>query len=87
MQTFDPNATDALSRAFDAAWSRILHQHGGTSADTTLLRELLAKQMVRLATAGETDERRLASAAILQFCTQSSDCGSPAERYASTCLS
>jgi hypothetical protein len=87
MQTFDPNATDALSRAFDAAWSRILHQHGGTSVDTTLLRELLAKQMVRLAAAGETDERRLTSAAISQFCAQSSDGGSRVERYAPTCLS
>ena len=70
MGTFDPNATEVLSRAFDAAWNRIFHDYAGTSPDTTLLRELLAKQVVRLAIAGETDERRLTSAAISQFCAQ-----------------
>lgn len=59
---FDPNATDAVTRAFDAAWVKV--QEGAVFSDPDSVRETLAKRVLLLARRGETDERRLTWAAV-----------------------
>jgi hypothetical protein len=68
MPAFDPAQTQALSRAFDMAWDIIMRT--GDLPDTESTRRLLAKRILRLAKAGRTDERRLATAAVMYLRTQ-----------------
>lgn len=64
--SFDPEAVETLSAAFDDAWEKI-KQSGSTFARPAYergAREVLAKCIVEMAQQGERDKRRLSDAAV-----------------------
>jgi hypothetical protein len=67
MQAFDAIQTQTLTHAFDRAWDKILRESQGTMGDVHSARDLLAKHTLLLAEHGETDEWRLARAAVIYF--------------------
>lgn len=64
--SFDPEAVEILSAAFDDAWAQI-QQSGSTFARPAYARgarEVLAKRIVEMAQRGERDRRRLSESAV-----------------------
>jgi hypothetical protein len=69
--SFDPEAVETLSAAFDDAWEKI-KQSGSTLARPAYergAREVLAKCIIEMAQRGERDQRHLSESA-LQFLAQ-----------------
>jgi hypothetical protein len=68
MAVISPDADDetkrTLARAFDSAWLQFLEREG-READTEANRQRLARRIVALAKAGETDEARLSETALI----------------------
>jgi hypothetical protein len=68
MTTISSDADDqtklALARAFDSAWTQFLEREG-PDADTEANRGRLARRIVALAKAGETDEAQLSDTALI----------------------
>jgi len=65
-ESFDPEAVEILSAAFDDAWEKV-KQSGGTFARPAYergAREVLAKHIIEMAQRGERDRRRLSEAAV-----------------------
>lgn len=68
--SFDPEMTDVLIAAFEAAWQRI--QNSGnlteaTSASRAATREVLAKNIIAVARSGECDKDRLVEASLARL--------------------
>jgi hypothetical protein len=64
--SFDPEAVEILSAAFDDAWNEI-KQSGSTLARPAYergAREVLAKCIIEMAQRGERDRRHLSDAAV-----------------------
>jgi hypothetical protein len=64
--SFDPEAVETLSAAFDDAWAKI-KQSGSTFARPAYergAREVLAKCIIELAQGGERDRRHLSESAL-----------------------
>jgi hypothetical protein len=64
--SFDPEAVDILSAAFDDAWAQIKRSHSALArpAFERGAREVLAKCIIELAQRGERDRRRLTDTAV-----------------------
>jgi hypothetical protein len=64
--SFDPEMTDILASAFDAAWERIKSSGSPLAADQTAAttRETLAKNIIAVAQTGERDKKRLIESAL-----------------------
>lgn len=71
----------ALARAFDSAWAQFLEREG-PNADTETNRGRLARRIVALAKAGETDEAQLSDTALiyLSVLTEAGRLGSAVSR-------
>jgi hypothetical protein len=64
--SFDPEAVEILSAAFDDAWEKI-KQSGSTFARPAYergAREILAKHIIEMAQRGERDRRQLCESAV-----------------------
>lgn len=64
--SFDPEAVEILSAAFDEAWETI-KRSGSTMARPAYergAREVLAKYIIEMAQRGERDKRQLSEAAV-----------------------
>jgi hypothetical protein len=85
MTTISSDADDqtklALARAFDSAWTQFLEREG-PDADTEANRGRLARRIVALAKAGETDEAQLSETALiyLSVLTEAARLGSAPSR-------
>jgi len=64
--SFDPEAVEILSAAFDDAWAQI-RQSGSTFARSAYARgarEVVAKRIIEMAQRGERDRQRLCESAV-----------------------
>jgi hypothetical protein len=63
---FDPETVQSLSLAFDTAWEKIRESGSGFArpAYASAMREEIAKHLIGMVGAGETDQIKLTTAAI-----------------------
>jgi hypothetical protein len=66
---FTPEDVRILVAAFDAAWTSLMSSGAPFSEEhhQEVAREVLAKAVIRAAQGGESDERRLKEAALLEL--------------------
>jgi len=84
--SFDPEMTEVLTAAFDAAWQRIKSSGNPLAAGdaAAATRETLAKNIIAAAQAGERDQNRLVESALSRLGLQPDGHPSPAEHASST---
>ena len=69
--TFDPETTSVLVTAFETAWETVKRSgsHLASAEREPMTRELLAKQIIRAAQAGERDPKKLINDGLTYLAT------------------
>ena len=67
MSDYNAEETATLARAFNVAWSKITEASAALGFDVERARTDLSKAVIKLAEAGERNERRLAVGALRMF--------------------